>query len=255
MSPDSGTQRLDIRYLLRWQAGWHVGSGLGSAGIDRLVRRRACGLRGRRLPYVPGSQIKGVLRHHCERLAELLRCPVVSPHILGEAPQEVVENFRPLIHSKLIIDRLFGSRCQGECLYVEDAVPPEDAKTATRVHGRTAIDRVSGTARAQTLFVTEVVADQQIALAGRIRARHQAGVLTRDENGFPYEYALLVAGLLSIEALGGNKSAGLGGCRVELADGGVVWNGNPLSAADALTGFQETEWRDMLELLREGGGA
>jgi CRISPR/Cas system CSM-associated protein Csm3 (group 7 of RAMP superfamily) len=246
-------QRLDIAYTLTWMGGWHVGSGYGTAIADRLVRRRALTGDGKGQPFVPGSQIKGVLRHLCERLAALFDLPVVSPHFAGpHPPDELLENFQPLQRSALLIDRLFGSRYQGDCLFVHDAMPPERSpEPSSRWHSRTAIDRVSGTAKDRTLFVTEVADGSGPKLHGRIRARHPVGVLTQLEDGFPYEYALLLAGLLSLDMLGGDKSTGLGRCRLCIDGGRVRWNERAdYPVEEALAGFQDADWRGMLELVR-----
>lgn len=254
-------QRLDVRFCVRWEAPWHVGSGQGTAWVDRLVRRRACGQRGARLPYVPGSELKGVLRHQCERLLTALNGNFVSPHVAPgvEPPDALLEAFRPLRDSALVIDRLFGTRYQGECLFVDDALPPESAgdlpaNLPTMPVGRTSIDRLTGTARHQTLFVTEVVMAHDAVLAGRLQARHGPGVLTLKDgdSGFPMEYSLLLAGLLSIDALGGDKSAGLGCCRIEVPERQVRWNDEPkFPLSEALASFEDPEWFDWLTTIRD----
>ncbi len=252
-------QRLDIAFTITWEAGWHVGSGQGTAAVDRLLRRRACGPLRERAPFVPGSQIKGVLRHYCERLAALLGGEVVSPHVVGRETDErkaLLDSFRPLPQSALLIDRLFGSRFQGDCLFVEDAVPAVVDRQAPRLHTRTSIDRVSGTARDRTLFVTEVAQAGGPELHGRVRARHPVGALTQDGDGFPFEYSLLLTGLLSLDMLGGDKSTGLGKCRVTITGAMVRWNGRPdYPVADALKSFEEAEWFEMLQLICAEGKA
>ncbi len=141
-------QRLDVRFLIHWESHWHVGSGEGTAGVDRMQRRRAWAPAKAQVPYVPGSQIKGVLRHQCERLAAMLGAKVVSPHAVGrDTSIALVHAFCPLAQSELLIDRLFGSRFQGECLFVEDALPTGEPWPASWFHGRTSIDRATGTAR------------------------------------------------------------------------------------------------------------
>ena len=241
-------QRLDLRYHIVWQGRWHVGSGYQSAAADRLQRRwksRGCD----DAPFVPGSQIKGVLRHHCERLANALELETVDPHDVGD--RSLVAHFRPLAKSGLLIDRLFGSRYQGECLFVANALPTTSTHASpTTVAARTAIDRVTGTVREQHLFTTELV-EKGIDLHGEIRARHPGGVLTQDDEGFPYEYALLVAGVLSLEALGGDRSVGMGRCEVGIEPDSLRWNGKTVSLDDALRSFDEHDWADMLHLLRE----
>lgn len=245
-------QRLDVEYLVIWESDWHVGSGQGSVAADRLILKRHMGTRNNRVPYVPGSQLKGVLRHHCERLTATLGAPVVTPHLIaGQPASELLEHFVPLPQSRLLIDRLFGSRFQGDCLFVHDAVASDNAEGSITFRSRTSIDRISGTARHQTLFITEVADQATAVLRGHIRARHPAGALTQDGDGFPYEYALLLCGLLSIDTLGGDKSIGRGRCRVEIPLTHVRWNEEDYPLDEALAGLGDIEWMEMLELLRE----
>ena len=118
-----------------------------------------------------------------------------------------------------------------------------DREKTTSVQTRTAMDRVTGTVMEQHLFTTELV-EAEINLQGRIRGRHPAGVLTQYDNGFPYEYALLVAGILSLETLGGDKSTGLGRCKVKLEGDQLCWNGDSITQDDALQSFRDLneEW-------------
>ena len=239
-------QRLDLYYHIVWQGRWHVGSGFQSATADRLVRRMSGA------PFVPGSQIKGVLRHQCERLAQALELEAVDPHA-GNQEREVqlVKHFTPLAKSGLVVDRLFGSRYQGECLFVTNATPEAMVSTVS-LQTRTAMDRVTGTVMEQHFFTTEL-AEGDICLKGSIRARHKPSILTQDGGGFPYEYALLLASLLSLNVLGGDKSAGLGRCAIKFADESLRWNGEVTSLAMALHSFQEMgkDWKEMMALLRE----
>ena len=250
------TQRLDVCYDIIWKGRWHIGSGYQSAVADRLLRRIG-GVDG--APYVPGSQIKGVLRYQCERLALALDLEAINPHAgTAEDEQSLVRHFTPLVKSDLIVDRLFGSRYQGECLFVENALPvSRDEEKNSSVQTRTAIDRVTRTVMEQHLFTTEII-EGDIVLRGTIRARHPAGVLTQDSAGFPYEYALLLSALLSLDSLGGDKSVGLGRCQIDIIKESLHWNGDPISLADALEGFQKSlreypseEWIEWMNLLRE----
>ena len=241
-------QRLDLSYRIAWQGRWHVGSGYQSAAADRHQRRWG----GDGQPFVPGSQIKGVLRHQCERLAAALNLGTVDPHAgTEERDRRLTEHFQPLAKSCLLIDRLFGTRYQGECLFVTNAVPVDSNRcSATAVEARTAIDRVTGTARERHLFTTELV-DGEVDLRGQIRARHPAGVLTQDDDDLPYEYALLVAGVLSLDTLGGDKSVGLGRCNMSIEPESLRWNGREETLPSALKSFEEPDWADMIDLLRE----
>lgn len=254
-------QRLDLNYHIDWQSNWHVGSGYASAAADRLVRRLG-GARG--AAFVPGSLVKGVLRHHCERLALALGLDAVAPHATSiEQNERLVKHFKPLDRSALMVDRLFGTRCQGECLFVDNAIPvmdvtagePDWHRADSALRTRTAMDRVTGTVMERHLFTTET-AGTGMHLAGRLRGRHPAGVLTQDDESFPFEYALLLAALLGLDTLGSDKSAGLGRCRVTIPEGTVRWNGHECEVAEALSGFRDLgeEWTGYVELLRSEKG-
>jgi CRISPR/Cas system CSM-associated protein Csm3 (group 7 of RAMP superfamily) len=244
-------QRLDLEYHIVWQGRWHVGSGYKSAATNRLLQRMG-GVDGS--PFVPGSQIKGVLRHQCERFAFALGLEAVNPHDgIKEDNKKLVKHFKPLVESSLVVDRLFGSRYQGECLFVTNAEPvSSEENTVTSVQPRTALDRVTGTVMEQHLFTTEF-AEGGANLQGIIRARHPAGVLTQYGDGFPYEYALLLATLLSLDALGGDKSTGLGRCKIQLKPETLCWNNQCISLEEALQSFRDepNEWGSLLEMLRE----
>ena len=125
-----------------------------------------------------------------------------------------------------------------------------DLESGTAVQARTAIDRVTGTVREQHLFTTEL-AEGDVILQGGIRARHPAGVLTQEEDGFPYEYSLLVAGLLSLDTLGGDKSVGLGRCELSIESESLRWNGESVSVEQALKCFEEEEWAVLLNMLHQ----
>ena len=235
-------QRLDLCYEIVWKGRWYVGSGYQSAVADRLLRRMG-GVNGE--PFVPGSQIKGALRHQCERLALAFGLEAINPHaVTKDDEKDLVTHFNRLANSKLIVDRLFGSRYQGECLFVTNAMPDtDDTENKVVVQTRTAMDRATGTVMEQHLFTTELV-EEGTKLKGRIRGRHPAGALTQYDGGFPYEYALLVTGILSLETLGGDKSVGLGRCEVKLDGETLRWNGNPINQNDALQSFRDLgkEW-------------
>jgi len=250
-------QRLDLAFCIDWEGTWHVGSGYGTAQADRLIRRRG-GRDG--WPFVPGSQIKGVLRHQAERLAASFGREVISPHATDPTQQRgLVKHFGPLAGSGLLVDRLFGSRYQGECLFVDDALPPPSHRAPsmparqTRLITRTAMDRLTGTIKEGHLFVTEVTDAGGVRLHGKIRARHPANVLLPHE-GFPLEYALLVASLCTIDQLGGDKAIGLGRCRISL-DGPIRWRWGKeeklLEVADALAAFRAGEWETYVGLYED----
>ncbi|MEJ5277397.1 MAG: hypothetical protein WHU94_15945, partial [Thermogemmata sp.] len=117
-------------------------------------------------------------------------------------------------------------------------------------------DRLTGTAREQTLFVTEVVQGRATRLHSRLQARHPAGSLTQDGDSFPFEYSLLLAGLLSLDRLGGDKSAGFGRCRIEIENNTVRWNDqSSFPLGQALKSFEDLgeDWFAFLKDFRGEG--
>lgn len=243
-------QRLDLKYEIVWQGRWHVGSGYQSAATSRLLQRMG-GVDG--VPFVPGAQIKGVLRHQCERFALALGLEAINPHAgIEKDDQKLVKHFKPLAGSSLVVDRLFGSRYQGECLFVTNAKPVlAEEKTVTAVQPRTALDRVTGTVMEHHLFTTEF-AEGGANLQGTLRARHPTGVLTQYEGGFPYEYALLLAALISLDTLGGDKSVGLGRCKIRLKEETLCWNSERIASDNIFQSFKDEsdEWGLMVKMLR-----
>jgi hypothetical protein len=77
-------------------------------------------------------------------------------------------------------------------------------------------------------------------------------VLSLFDGGFPLEYALLLGGLRTLDSLGGNRTSGLGRCRIEIPEDVVTWNGSPVLLGTALSSFEEEDWKVMLELARGG---
>lgn len=246
----SQAQRLDVPFSLLMEQRWHVGSGFGTASVDQLVMKRRTGQNHALNAFVPGAQLKGVFRHECECLAATLGFPVVSPHSLNEGSSaNLIPGFQPLQASPYLIDRLFGTRYQGECMFVDDAMPVT-RNTPTRPFTRTAMDRATGTARQQTLHAMEVTESCGLKLKARLRARHSPGVLTQDGGSLPFEYALLIAGMLQVQALGGMRSSGLGRCTIQIDQ--LFWNGGELTVEAALKSFEEHDWKLLLDMIREG---
>jgi len=80
-------------------------------------------------------------------------------------------------------------------------------------------------------------------------------VLTQYDNGFPYEYALLLSVLPLLDSLGGDKSVGLGRCDIKIREESLHWNGCHISLDNALQDFQEAikEWEgeELIEWIND----
>ncbi len=217
------TERIAIAYRLTFESAFHFGTGMRGGLIDRLVARDADDFL-----YVPGSTLKGVLRERCEQLAGLFDLEATSPHV--EAWSEA--NRR----DPDIVARIFGTRFSPGSVYFDDApmadddralfeadeAKRKDAFKAWQTEQRTqvAISRRTRTAQHGMLYTSEY----------GIRDLHFEGEIVGTLTGFPlgslekgtYSLLLLLAGLKSLERIGGSKSTGAGcvtsditGCSVD----------------------------------------
>ena len=186
-----------------------VGSGSGGQEwVDRAFVRD-----GRRLPYLPGSHLKGVVRHAAEMLAPLMgerTCHAPRPDSM--CPRDEDPGFcivcrifgSPRLPSALI----FGSLAYGShgMSGTAKAVPNPDLVGIVRYS--VSMDRWRRTAKEQRLFTTEVV-PAGATFAGTLR-------LTRhlDEN----ETLLLRRAFAWVDQLGGGESTGRGRVTITLTE-------------------------------------
>lgn len=193
-----------------------VGAG-GSYGslADKPILKTADG----RL-VIPASQLKGRLRHECEKLTRALGWPTcVSPVAQTMCPQVGLSdlafqiyasgltfaNNRPQHHC--LICQLFGNPALPARLQFSDLVCttlPEDIPEVLRPG--VSINRRRRTAEEKKLYFLET--------SPANAALEFSGVLTLNpalvQNRIDFAKALILAGLRHIHALGGGKSTGLG---------------------------------------------
>jgi CRISPR/Cas system CSM-associated protein Csm3 (group 7 of RAMP superfamily) len=188
-----------------------VGAG-GSAGslADKPIVRNGSGDM-----IIPGSHLKGRLRHECEKIARSLHWEVSrSPN-----PRNMVGNYnipqQSATSRHCIISCIFGDASLASCVLIDDLICQTnraDLPTEVIRPGVT-INRRRRTAEDQKLYLLETsppnlyindqklnINDQKLKFAGEIHLI----------NPPQYATALICAGLKHIHALGGSKSAGLG---------------------------------------------
>lgn len=182
-----------------------VGAG-GSSGslADKPIVRTANGQL-----LIPASQLKGRLRHECEKLARGLGWQVFEspdarslyPHSINVSGQ--LEQVSGYMGYHCLISRIFGNPILPAHILVDDLVcslAPEYLSEVLRPG--VSINRRRHTAEDQKLYFLETSpANASLEFVGQIHFLP----------GCP-EYAkpLILAGLHHIHALGGSKSAGLG---------------------------------------------
>jgi CRISPR/Cas system CSM-associated protein Csm3 (group 7 of RAMP superfamily) len=166
-----------------------IGSG-GSSGslADKPIVRNASGQL-----IIPGSHLKGRLRHECEKLARALHLVVSespNPGLMMETSNCVISEIfgNPVIASRFSVDDLI-------CRTERDALPSEVIRPGVTINRR------RGTAEDEKLYFLETSPPNlKLEFVGQIHLI----------KSLDYAVPLIVTGLKHIQALGGSKSAGLG---------------------------------------------
>ncbi len=185
-----------------------VGAG-GSTGSlsDKSIIRNAQGQL-----LIPGSQLKGRLRHECEKLARGLGWWIpdspLAEKLYVEAI-EVPEAFRkpyivpgyPGYHCW--VSQIFGDPILPSNLLVDDLICPYSQDELPEViRPGVSINRSRRTAEDQKLYYLETSpAGAGLPFEGKIHLLHQCP---------PHAEPLLLVAIAHIQALGGSKSSGLG---------------------------------------------
>jgi CRISPR/Cas system CSM-associated protein Csm3 (group 7 of RAMP superfamily) len=184
---------------------------------------------------IPASQLKGRLRHECEKIARGLHWAICqSPSPQKMCPQRVgltgnflgdeykLTGYEEQHHC--LICQIFGNPALPSRVLFDDLICTEDPDNLPEVmRPGVAISRRRRTAEDQKLYFLETSpANAQLRFEGYI---HIQPSLTA--NRPDYAKALIWAGLQHIHALGGSKSAGLGWLDWELPELQVdeaIWN-------------------------------
>lgn len=204
--------RTSLQLAAKLETALCVGAG-GSSGslADKPILRRAD-----KSLVIPGSQVKGRLRHQCERLARSLGWPICeSPRAETMCPQRssgvdtsafqradyavVQEDDR---HHCLIC-QIFGNPALPSRVIFEDLICAENMKDVREVlRPGVTLNRRRRTAEDDRLYFLETTPVRAgLRFVGQIRILESAPEQTRP---------LLIAALFLVDALGGSKSAGLG---------------------------------------------
>lgn len=199
-----------------------VGAG-GSSGslADKPIIRNAEGKL-----VIPASQLKGRLRHECEKLTRALQWDTCeSPIAETMCPQRagLPGNFQRNEYNigdrhpdgstrhHCLICQIFGNPSLASRVLCEDLICTEDLQNLPEVlRPGVTINRRRRTAEEKKLYFLETSpTNANLRFIGKISLQPDAP---------PFAKALLLAGLHHIHALGGSKSAGLGWLHWEFPD-------------------------------------
>lgn len=213
--------RLFIRYEMFFTTPFHMGTGLRRGLVHRAVSRDRDGSL-----FIPGSTVKGNARERSEQIARLFGLETREPHVEGA-------DLTGFSSSIQIVDTIFGSRTYPGTLWFDDAqlceedqalfeAPSPDLSTRysefqVEPRTRVSMSRLTGTARSGQLFASEY-GIAGLRFHGLIRGVLNGAPLPDERANASYTLLLLLAGLLSVDRLGSNRSAGAGGCHTAILE-------------------------------------
>jgi CRISPR/Cas system CSM-associated protein Csm3 (group 7 of RAMP superfamily) len=185
---------------------------VGAGGSDGSLADKPIVRNARRQLLIPGSQLKGRLRHECEKLARGLGWQIFespSAETLSPREEQVESRFRERYKVEgykgyhCLISQIFGNPILPSRIVVDDLICPIDAEDLPSVlRPGVTMNRRRRTAEEQKLYFLETSpVNNQLEFVGAI---HLLGDCPQ------YAKPLILAGLRNIHALGGSKSAGLG---------------------------------------------
>ena len=238
---------VQIDYELQFDAPFHLGTGIAAGSIDRTVIRDAGGDL-----YVPASTFKGVLREHCEQL-----CRFYLPNTQIASPHDAFAALTQFGKAPTLISRIFGSPLYPGGLRFNDARQEEETHNVyreiqTSISTQARIDRVTRTAANEALYTSEF-GTRYLVFEGTIKGLldctpiEKLAVTAQGLETYTltpsYSLLILLAGLLMVERLGGNKSTGKGQCRCSIT--------NVLLDRHKCTKEQWQSWIEQLDVLND----
>ncbi len=237
------SEQIKLEYRLTFNAPFHFGTGLRRGLIQRTVAKDH-----HEYLIVPGTTLKGVVRERCEQLGHLFGLHVVEPHDTKDVGNRIYEARKD---DPDIITRIFGSRFRAGPLFFDDVhladfstgpndesmpPPPGNAVDRTYFDGREFDEEKEGYVPVIGKYKLHQV---ETRTQSRLTRTAKSGQLSTSEYGIrqlcfegsiygyleglqeglthgTYSLLLLVAGLLSVDRIGGMKSTGAGEVGIEI---------------------------------------
>lgn len=240
------SELLELSYEVKLETPLHCGSGFARGILDRAVVRDGFGDL-----YIPGSTIKGRMRHAAEVLAQQLELHACLAPWPGDPAQK---DQRGMCHGPSLcsVCLLFGAPSRGERLFFDDCKLVDDQrKTLFGQYVDTPQEGRRYFPRFQTWERTQVMLDRQRRVAATAHlftsefgvrhltfVGHITGYLPDAlPNTDVKPEAFLLAAMRLVESLGGDRSRGVGHCRLEP---------NQL----VTIGARRDDWRSLLSTLK-----
>ena len=193
-----------IKYTITFFSEWHTGSGLTSGSdLDALVIKDK-----KKLPFIPGRTLKGLLREAAEELVKLKHCDEkFMKTVFGEPTSQ------PEAKTEVNDSEQLGVTQRGECFFSNAKLSDELYKASVennlasfyyRAMSSTAINGESGVAKKHSLRKMQTT----------IPCVLEAEIINADEI-----YKDQIAACFKwVKRLGQNRNRGLGRCQFEMTN-------------------------------------
>lgn len=238
--------RVEIDLQVIFKTPFCVGSGaMADSPADKPTLKDA-----HRLPVLPGSTLKGRLRHECERIVRSLTnennavCHGPAPDKM--CPLDPARLDRP-DREACPVCQVFGSPWLpsalrfGDLRWVLAKELAEEPPPATDLRYGVSLRRARRVAEEDRLFTVETFAPtREATCAGQI-----VGHFPDDDSERYWRVGLVLAGLRAITSLGGGRSRGLGWCRIE-AQASDVLDGEYFPIETSLVREELQRWLDSM---------
>ncbi len=222
MSNENNKQNNDIRVQIELLITLKTPLSVGAAGSQGGLADKHIIRDGKGHPLIPGSQIKGRLRHACERVASALNLPICKAPVaetmcpdyeksgITRKPTEKKHIYRLKEGSKsrqCVVCAIFGSPTYPCMLTFGDALVTEEDEFALEGQLRTGVglDRRRRTALEAALFVIETT---RVGL--QFKSTIRGTWYETDRQKIEELVGLLIAGTKLATRWGGGSSRGLG---------------------------------------------
>ncbi len=194
--------QVEVTVQVELESPLHIGSGsLADSLADKPLIKDARGL-----PLIPGSALKGKARHAAEQVARALGhtiCDAPYPDRMCKAADKLCPVCRIFGSPSYSAPMRFGNLTLA--LAIDSNLKDWEQYIESEIRAGVGLSRAQRTAQEGILYTVEAFRDSPaLAFRGQVR-----GELLEK-----WQAALLVAALRAVRTLGGNRSRGLGWCRV-----------------------------------------
>lgn len=206
---------INLKLKINFTSSFTVGSGFGIAGlVDSSTVKDSYGN-----IYLPASSIKGKIKSEFKKNIELLYPGSVCNSIAGGRKEVCLDRD---ITKACVICRIFGSEFYEGSLIFEDAVMDSSIQLILSEIEKNKIMPVFQSSIRSGIKINKLLKTTEEGALFSLEGGNPAIILTSNINGSCFmtedEYNYFKGTIQTITHIGGNKSRGMGRCKIELEE-------------------------------------